>query len=83
MGLFSVLSMPWSDDFGYLAWRQAIEVPSEAVDLTKPGAYTFQIGGDTLARVRPLPPDSDSCEPPDTLDGDYWGFTGIAVPFRA
>ena len=45
MGLFSVLSTRWSDDFGYLAWRQAIEVPSEAVDLTKPGAYTFQIGG--------------------------------------
>ena len=45
MGLFSVLSTPWSDDCGYLAWRQAIEVPSEAVDLTKPGAYTLQIGG--------------------------------------
>src|SRR2546430_1687119 len=38
--------------FGYLVWRQTIEVPSEAADLTKPGAYTFQIG--PLARVRPV-----------------------------
>ncbi|MBK9709497.1 MAG: hypothetical protein IPO77_21665 [Acidobacteria bacterium] len=42
-GLFSVLPTPWSDDFGYLAWRQSIEGPSEAVDLIKPGTYIFQM----------------------------------------